>query len=413
MRRKEFEFILSDGEGQYIEFKESLNSSLSKEIIGFANASGGRIFLGINDNSEIKGIKVTNKLKSQIQDLARNCDPSVFVKLEEFENVLIINIMEGENKHYSCKEGFYLRVGPNSQKMRRDEIMKLAVKEGKVRFDEQICRDFDWKDFDEEKFDKKELIENTKLFHNQIYKFQYHRAKLGFILEEEFRHFRFKPVREFLELVVAECPHHIFRSNEKRASEFKGEFNLEQAKISSKNNFIVKIANFVVQAISNNKLRHEILQDFMISNDSVTVATEVPVLIDSDDLRHYKHELNFDIPIDLNDGEYITGHIDLVQIRNGLIYIMDFKPSAKKEKPIEQLTIYALALSRLTGIRLYHFRCAWFDKENYFEFFPLHVVHKKKSRSRKRKKNYPKISDTFGDEEKSGAFFQTNAGGEI
>ena len=59
---------------------------------------------------------------------------------------------------------------------------------------------------------------------------------------------------------------------------------------------------------------------------------------------------------------------------------MDYKPSANKEKPIDQLTLYALALSRLTGIRLYHMKCAWFDEENYFEFFPLHVVYKLKKK---------------------------------
>jgi len=103
---------------------------------------------------------------------------------------------------------------------------------------------------------------------------------------------------------------------------------------------------------------------------------EVPVLLDAEDINHYKHQLNFDIPFSLKDEEYLTGHIDLIQIRNGSIYIMDFKPSAEKTKPIEQLTIYALALSRLTGIRLYHFKCAWFDDKNYYEFFPLHVVYK-------------------------------------
>jgi hypothetical protein len=46
----------------------------------------------------------------------------------------------------------------------------------------------------------------------------------------------------------------------------------------------------------------------------------------------------------------------------------------------EQLTIYALALARLTALRLYHFKCAWFDEENYYEFYPLHVVYKKKKR---------------------------------
>jgi len=35
-----------------------------------------------------------------------------------------------------------------------------------------------------------------------------------------------------------------------------------------------------MQAVANNKLRHQILQEFMLVNDSVTVAIEVPVLLD-------------------------------------------------------------------------------------------------------------------------------------
>ena len=42
-------------------------------------------------------------------------------------------------------------------------------------------------------------------------------------------------------------------------------------------------------------------------------------------------------------GRLLTGHIDLVQIRNGQVYILDYKPGASKERPIEQLTWYALA----------------------------------------------------------------------
>ena len=72
----------------------------------------------------------------------------------------------------------------------------------------------------------------------------------------------------------------------------------------------------------------------------------------------------------------MTGHIDLIQIRNGAIHILDYKPNAAKERPIEQLTWYALALSRLTGLRVFCFKCAWFDEKDYFEFFPLHVVKK-------------------------------------
>ncbi|MBI3335479.1 MAG: PD-(D/E)XK nuclease family protein [Candidatus Portnoybacteria bacterium] len=163
-----------------------------------------------------------------------------------------------------------------------------------------------------------------------------------------------------------------------------------------KDNAAVRYANFVLQAVANNKLRHEKLQEFMLANDSVTVATEVPVLLDPDDVHHFKHELNFTVPLDIKKP--ITGHIDFIQVQNGMIHILDYKPSAKKEKPIDQLTLYALALSRLTTIRLYHIKCAWFDRENYFEFFPLHVVYKRKKRKRKAEKR-EQASNHYEEEE--------------
>ena len=143
---------LQIGEGQFIEFKESIDKSLSKEIVAFANASGGVIYLGITDSGGIKGVKITNRIKSEIQDIARNCDPSIFVSLDSNQNVLCISVDEGISKPYSCSDGFFLRIGANSQKMKRDEVLTLAVKTGKIRFDEQICNQFDWNDFDDDKF---------------------------------------------------------------------------------------------------------------------------------------------------------------------------------------------------------------------------------------------------------------------
>ena len=81
LTKSDIEIILQEGEGQKIEFKKSFSQSLAKEIVAFANALGGRIFIGVDDNSSIKGIDVTNKLKSQIMDLARNCDPPIVVEL--------------------------------------------------------------------------------------------------------------------------------------------------------------------------------------------------------------------------------------------------------------------------------------------------------------------------------------------
>jgi len=159
MNKKKLNFILREGEGLKIEFKESFDKSIAKEIVAFANSEGGRIFLGITDEGVVKGIKITNKLKSQIHDLARNCDPLIKINLEEFENILIIDIEEGKDKPYKCSSGFCLRQGANSQKMTRDEILDFAISEGKIRFDEQINGEFKFP----EDFDTKKLNEFLRL----------------------------------------------------------------------------------------------------------------------------------------------------------------------------------------------------------------------------------------------------------
>ncbi len=232
--------------------------------------------------------------------------------------------------------------------------------------------------FAEGKFQPKEMIERVHMFHGQIYDYQYHRAKLQLILEEDFKNHQFTPIQEFLDLVSAECPHQIFKESRLRASEIRDIFNMDQTRIIPKpGNAACRAAGFVLQAVSNNKKRHEVLQRFMLANDSVTVAVEVPVLLDANDVRHFRDRLGFDVPVRITDEEIITGHIDILQVRNGSVHILDYKPSAQKVKPVEQLTLYALALSRLTSLRLFNIKCAWFDEENYYEFFPLHVVYKK------------------------------------
>ena len=67
----------------------------------------------------------------------------------------------------------------------------------------------------------------------------------------------------------------------------------------------------------------------------------------------------------------ITGHIDFLQVRNGAVHLLDYKPDARTNKPIAQLAIYALALTRLApGLKLFDLKCAYFNEEEYCEFFP-------------------------------------------
>ena len=155
MDESELKFILHSGEGQSIEFKESFDpKSLAKEIVAFANSSGGKIILGVNDKCVVNEIKISNQLKSQIQDLARNCDPSITINLISFENILIVEVLEGKDKPYQCSSGFFIRQGANSQKLTRDEIQDLFKREQKVLFDEIINNQFQFKrDFNKVVFD--------------------------------------------------------------------------------------------------------------------------------------------------------------------------------------------------------------------------------------------------------------------
>ncbi|MBI5242790.1 MAG: putative DNA binding domain-containing protein, partial [Elusimicrobia bacterium] len=142
----EFALVLSAWEGQFVEFKESIFDSLTREMVAFANSGGGRIFVGVTDAKLVKGILVDNRLLSRIQDMARHCDPPVAVNLAPFKyqgrDLLMVDVPEGAGKPYGCAAGYFLRAGPNSQKMGRDELIRFVRAQGDIRFDEAPCAAF-------------------------------------------------------------------------------------------------------------------------------------------------------------------------------------------------------------------------------------------------------------------------------
>lgn len=237
-----------------------------------------------------------------------------------------------------------------------------------------------WRRLAEGRFTRHTLVAETRLLHGLVYVYKYHRAKTALILEQRKGAAAFAPLRDYLEAVPSSCPHELFRAQNGRASARKGGFDLDGVPIIPRHdNAAVRTARLVLQAVANNKRRHEALQDFMLANDSATVAVEVPVILTADDLAHFA-EHGAHIPLTLARGELITGHIDIVQLRYGFVHILDYKPGARRDKPVEQLMIYALALSRATGINLDRFKCAWFDDRDYFEFCPRAVVRKDRLR---------------------------------
>jgi len=149
-----------------------------------------------------------------------------------------------------------------------------------------------------------------------------------------------------------------------------------------KNNSACKLAKLALNLAKSNRDRCNAVENFFLINDSTTIAIEVPVYLTHDDIVYYKKR---GILTSLNLEDYTTpiiGYIGILQVRNGFIHILNYKPEAHlhnvKEKAVQQLTLYALAFASRTKLDLASFKCAWFDESNYFEFFPLHGVYEKR-----------------------------------
>jgi transposase-like protein len=234
-------------------------------------------------------------------------------------------------------------------------------------------------------FSPTQLIRTHKLYHRQVYEFACHRAKLAFLKDGTLDDkratgasstSRFSPLAEFLESIPQTCPHDLFsREDGARGSQVSSDFmSIENLVVVKKLNAATDMAALIVPAVGSNYERHPKLQRFMLANDSTTIAVEVPVWFTHDDIAAIEKQYRIQLFSESSPAEKrpraITGHIDFLQVRNGAVHILDYKPDARTNKPIAQLTVYALALARLTGLNLFDIKCAWFNENEYCEFFP-------------------------------------------
>jgi len=111
------------------------------------------------------------------------------------------------------------------------------------------------------------------------------------------------------------------------------------------------------------KDNHQRVQVFMLENDDKTVSMEVPIWLNNEEYDYYQEMFNSDEPL--------TGHIDVLRIEDGKIWIWDYKPNSFNEKfASTQVFFYALMLSKRTGIPLDKFMCGYFDENYAFIFKP-------------------------------------------
>lgn len=127
------------------------STTIATPMIAFANAEGGLLAIGIEDNGEITGIDAYSK---NINDILRAgydfCRPSIFIEKEmvscidkngNANHILLIKVPQSTDMHVNHRDEAFLRVGDRSKKLTFDERMEIMYSKG-IRFyeDEPVFR---------------------------------------------------------------------------------------------------------------------------------------------------------------------------------------------------------------------------------------------------------------------------------
>src|SRR5579872_4381032 len=104
---------ISDGESSSVEFKRKFTSSekIAREIIAFANSHGGRLFIGVDDDRSIVGVK-SEKEEVEMVEIACSffCDPPIAPRIEilnlKGKDVVMVHVNESNQKpHWLVENG--------------------------------------------------------------------------------------------------------------------------------------------------------------------------------------------------------------------------------------------------------------------------------------------------------------------
>lgn len=197
------------------------------------------------------------------------------------------------------------------------------------------------------------MILSTSLMHGAQYHFRLHQEKLTKLCVKDLQ-----KLQDYLLVVMKNCPS-IYFDKGPRSSVLKFSVGAELEELQHEVSLLARMgldSNYYDNA-------HMNVQMFMLSYDNKTIGIEIPIWLHSDEHPGFSELFDSDLPL--------SGHIDLIRIENGKIWIWDYKPNAHREKyAATQTYFYAIMLSKRTGIPLENFRCGYFDDKHTYIFNP-------------------------------------------
>ena len=169
----------------------------------------------------------------------------------------------------------------------------------------------------------------------------------------------FTGLLEYLQQMFHACPHDFFQEGP-RSSRLQFTLPLEVKKIEGHE--ICGLAREGIQ-MNHHRGNHMKVQSLLLERDAHTLAVEVPLWMQAAEFQGYETLFQSSLPL--------TGHIDILRVENGKLWVWDYKPAAFDEKfAATQVYFYAYMLSKRSGIPLEEFRCGYFDEAAAFLFKP-------------------------------------------
>lgn len=137
-------------ENQNIEWKESWRDEYLKWICGFANARGGKIIIGKNDNGEIVGVAKAKRLMEDIPNKIQTqlgiiCD--VDLKNEDGKDFIEIDV-KPYDVLISYQGKYYYRSGSTKQELKGNALNNLLLKKAGKTWDDVVEPRANLKDID-------------------------------------------------------------------------------------------------------------------------------------------------------------------------------------------------------------------------------------------------------------------------
>lgn len=102
MRRHELRELISKGESSTVEFKRKYTTreKIARELIAFANTTGGHLLLGVDDNGAIKGVDSEKEQVELLQIALHTIEPPLQVEIEvveiEFVDVIVVCVPQSD-----------------------------------------------------------------------------------------------------------------------------------------------------------------------------------------------------------------------------------------------------------------------------------------------------------------------------